>query len=160
MKKNKKPRNEQPLTLSYTLILQTVSSYLSRFFLSRPIDFPSKMMPCKLNHNFICLGPGSLSKSLGTNLKLLTSRNTWFHWILLFGPLSKVALRFLILFICGTRTGISKKRVIEGKKKKNWELTGGYWQLNTVFSLSYPEPYQNQNLVLNLFCRIGTKGSS
>jgi hypothetical protein len=118
VRKNKKPRNEQPLTLSYTLVLQTMSSYLSWFFLSGPIDFPSKMMPCKLNHNLICLGPESLSKSLGTNLKLLTNKNTRFHWTLLFGPLSKVALMFSILFICEIRTGISKKKIkiIEEKK--------------------------------------------
>jgi hypothetical protein len=29
---------------------------------SIPIDFPSKMMPCMLNHNLICLGLGLLSK--------------------------------------------------------------------------------------------------
>jgi hypothetical protein len=82
-------------------------------------------MPCKLNHNLICLGPESLSKSLGTNLKLLTNRNTRFHWTLLFGPLSKVALTFLILFICGTRTGFLKEKVLKKKKielRANWRL--------------------------------------
>jgi hypothetical protein len=57
------------------------------------IGFPSKMMPCKLNHNLISLGPESLSKSLGTNSKLLFNRNARFHWTLLLGPLFKVALR-------------------------------------------------------------------
>jgi hypothetical protein len=68
-------KNEQPWTLGYTLVLQTVSSCLSCFFLSGPIGFPSKMMPCKLNQNLICLGSGDSCKSLGTNLKLLTKRN-------------------------------------------------------------------------------------
>jgi hypothetical protein len=49
-------------------------------------------MPCRLNHNLICLGLGLLSKGLGTNLKLLANRNAQFHWTLLLGPLSKVAL--------------------------------------------------------------------
>ncbi len=92
MKKNKKQKNEQPQTLAYTLVLQTMSSPISSFFFSKPIGFPSKMMPCKLNHNLICLGLEFLSEGLGTNLKLLTNRNAQFHWTLLLGPLSKVAL--------------------------------------------------------------------
>jgi hypothetical protein len=50
------------------------------------------MMSCKLNHNLICLGFGHLSKGLGTNLKFVTNKNVQFHWPLLLGPLSKVAL--------------------------------------------------------------------
>jgi hypothetical protein len=92
MKKNKKQKNEQPQTLAYTLVLQTMSSPISSFYFSKPIGFPSKMMPCKLNHNLICLGLEFLSEGLGTNLKLLTNRNAQFHWTLLLGPLSKVAL--------------------------------------------------------------------
>jgi hypothetical protein len=45
------------------------------FFGFGPIGFPSKTMPCKLNHNLICLGLGLLSKTIRTNLKLLTNRN-------------------------------------------------------------------------------------
>jgi hypothetical protein len=75
------------------LILKTMSSLLSSFFLSKPIGFPSKIMSFKLNHNFICLRLGPLSKSLGTNLKFFTNRNVWFHWTLLLQPLSKVALK-------------------------------------------------------------------
>jgi hypothetical protein len=63
------------------------------FFWFGPIGFPSKMMPCRLNHTLICLGPKALFKCLGTNLKLLTNRNVQFHWTLLFGPLFKVALK-------------------------------------------------------------------
>jgi len=37
------------------------------------LGFPSKMMPCRLNHNLTCLGPGPLAKGLGTNVKLLTN---------------------------------------------------------------------------------------
>ncbi len=90
MKKNKKQRNEQPWTLAYTSILLKLSFKL--FFLSRPIGFPSKMMPCKQNHNLICLCHGPLFKGLGTNLKLLTTRNVQFHWTLVPGPLSTMAL--------------------------------------------------------------------
>jgi hypothetical protein len=49
-------------------------------------------MPCRLNHNLICLGLGPLSEGLETNLKLLTNSNTPFHWTLPLGALSKVAL--------------------------------------------------------------------
>jgi hypothetical protein len=35
-----------------------------------------------------------LFKGLGINLKFLTNRNDQFHWTLLLGPLSKVALSF------------------------------------------------------------------
>jgi hypothetical protein len=62
MKINKKLTNEQPWTLAYTLILKTMSSPFSCFLVSRPIAFPSKVMPCNLNHNLICLGLGLLSK--------------------------------------------------------------------------------------------------
>jgi hypothetical protein len=79
MEKNKKERNEQPWTLPYTLVFQTISSPLSFFFWYGSIGFPSKMMPCKLNHNLICLGLGPSSEGLGINLKLLTNRNVQFH---------------------------------------------------------------------------------
>jgi len=77
--KKKKKKHEQPWTLIYTLVLQTMSFPLSSFFWFTPIGFLSKMMPCKLNHNFICLGPRPLSKGLVTNLKLLTNKNVQFH---------------------------------------------------------------------------------
>ncbi len=35
-------------------------------FWSKPIGFPSKMMPCRLNYNLIYLGIGSFFKSFGT----------------------------------------------------------------------------------------------
>jgi hypothetical protein len=38
-KKQNKWRNEQPCTLTYTLILQTMSFHLSSCFLSKPISF-------------------------------------------------------------------------------------------------------------------------
>jgi len=68
------------------------------FFLVRTnwVSFQSdsKMMPCKLNNHLICLDPEPMSKSLATNLRLLTNKNAQFHWTLLLGPLSKVTLRF------------------------------------------------------------------
>jgi hypothetical protein len=69
-----------------------MSSLWSSFFWSGLLDFPSKTMSCKLNHNLICLGPHPSSKVLGTNLKLLTNRNAWFHRTLLLAALCKVAL--------------------------------------------------------------------
>ncbi len=66
-------------------------------FWFRPIDFPSKMMPCKLNQNLICLYPEPMSKVLETNLKLLTNRNAQFHWTLLLGSLSKMTLSLHVL---------------------------------------------------------------
>jgi hypothetical protein len=86
-------KNEQPWILAYNLIFQTMSSLWSSFFGSGLIGSPSKMMSCKLNHNLICLGPRPSSKVLGTNLKLLTNRNAWFHKTLLLAALSKVTLR-------------------------------------------------------------------
>jgi hypothetical protein len=92
MEESKKQKNEQPWTLTYTLVLQTMSYPLSSFFFCLDQLVPSKMMPCKLNHNLICLNLVSLSKGLGTNLKFLTNRNAQFHWTLFLGPLSKVGL--------------------------------------------------------------------
>jgi len=64
------------------------------FFLSRPIEFSSKMMACELNHNLIwfvlILDP--CLKGLETNLKLLTNKNVQFHWTQLLKPFSKVAI--------------------------------------------------------------------
>ncbi len=75
MKKEKKKskiwRNEQPWTLTYTLSLQTMGSTLSYFFGFGLIDFPSKMMPCKINHNLICLDLEPLSEGLGTKFKAI-----------------------------------------------------------------------------------------
>jgi hypothetical protein len=71
---------------------QNHKASIKLFFWSGPIGFPSKMMPCKLNHNLICLGLGPSSKGLATNLKLLTNRNVQFHWALLLGPLPRFAL--------------------------------------------------------------------
>ncbi len=70
MKINKKLKNEQPWTLAYTSILKTMSSPFSCFLGSRPIAFPSKVMPCNLNHNLICLSLGLLSK-VALNYKAL-----------------------------------------------------------------------------------------
>jgi hypothetical protein len=69
------------------------------FFGFEPIGFPSEMIPCKLNHNMICLGFGLLSKGLGTNSKLLTNRNVQFHWNPPIGPLSQMALNMKQIII-------------------------------------------------------------
>jgi hypothetical protein len=67
-------------------------------------------MPCKLNHNLICLSLGPLFKGLETNLKLLTNSNAQFHWTLLFGPLSKVAFSIV------QRINMQKKITMPSKK--------------------------------------------
>jgi len=90
--KEYKTKKWATLNLSLHLVFQTMSFFLSLFLWSRLIDFPSKMIPCMLNHNLICLYLGPSSKDLRTNLKLLTNRGVWFHWILLLGPLSKVPI--------------------------------------------------------------------
>jgi hypothetical protein len=41
-KKNKKQKNEQPWTLVYIFVLQTMSSPLNSLFWSTPISFPPK----------------------------------------------------------------------------------------------------------------------
>jgi hypothetical protein len=79
-KRKEKQRNKQTWTSTYTLVLQIMSFFLSSFFWVGPIDFPFKMIPCKLNHNLICFGLGFLFKSLETNLKLLTNRNAQFQF--------------------------------------------------------------------------------
>jgi hypothetical protein len=90
--KKEKKRNEQPWILAYILILQIMSSPSSSFSWFEPIGFPCKIMPCKLNHNLICLGLEPSSKGLEANLKFLTNRNVRFHWTLFLEPLFKVAL--------------------------------------------------------------------
>jgi hypothetical protein len=73
---------------------------LKLLFLSGPIGFSSKMMPCKINHNLICFGPRLMSKCYGTKSTFLTNGNAWFHWTLLLGPLFKMIPKVTIcLFI-------------------------------------------------------------
>jgi hypothetical protein len=57
--------------------------------------FSVQNMPWRQNHNLICHGLGPSSTGFGTNLKLLTNSNARFHWTLLLGPLSKVALNYI-----------------------------------------------------------------
>jgi hypothetical protein len=94
MKKKQKNKKKKDPSLHFVSPNHELSP-LSSLFRSRPIGFPSKMMPCKLNHNLICFDLEPLSKGLGTNLKLLTNRKNQFHWTLLLGPLVKVAIGWL-----------------------------------------------------------------
>ncbi len=71
----KKHKNEQPWTLAYNLVLQTMRFCLSSFIFSKPIGFPSKIMLCKLNCNLNCCGPRLSFKGLGINLKFLIGKN-------------------------------------------------------------------------------------
>jgi hypothetical protein len=90
----KKQKTKKWATLDPRLHFGSLNHELSfkLFFWFRPIGFPSKMMPRTLNHNLICVGPGSLFKGLGTNLKFLNNRTTWFHWTPLLGTLSTMAM--------------------------------------------------------------------
>ncbi len=91
--KKKTKKNEQPW-LALTLWFSKPWDALEALFVwFGPNGFPSKTMPCKLNHNLICLGPILSSKALATDLKLLINRNVQFHWTLLLGAMSKVTLK-------------------------------------------------------------------
>ncbi len=100
-KNNEKEKTKKWATSDLSLHFDSPNHVLSFklffFFWFRPIGFPSKMMLCKVNQNLICLDPEPLSKGLDTNVKLLTNRNARFHWTLLLGPLSKVALSLHVL---------------------------------------------------------------
>ncbi len=90
--KEKKQKNKEMKNLGSQLTLWFSKSPSSSFSWFEPIGFPCKIMPCKLNHNLICLGLEPSSKGLEANLKFLTNRNVRFHWTLFFEPLFKVAL--------------------------------------------------------------------
>jgi hypothetical protein len=55
----------------------------SHFFLgSKPIDFPSKMVPCRFSLNLPIFGRGPSFKGHGSNLWLSSNRIALFHWTL------------------------------------------------------------------------------
>ncbi len=62
------------------------------FFSSEPIDFLSKMVPCKFSLNLPLFGLKPTSKARGSNLWLSTNRIALFQWTLDLGPSFKVAL--------------------------------------------------------------------
>jgi hypothetical protein len=68
------------------------------FFSSKPIDFPSKTVPCRFSLNLSLVGLGPSSKGYGSNLWLSANSIALFHWILDLGPSSKVALSFVTNF--------------------------------------------------------------
>jgi len=88
--KKKKQRNEQPWTLAYTLVLQKLSSHLTLAFSPDQLVCPPQW--CHSTKSQFDCGPEPSFKGLGTNVKLLTNTNAWYHWTLLLGTLSKVAL--------------------------------------------------------------------
>jgi hypothetical protein len=51
-----------------------MSSPFGTVFWSKPMDFPSKQVPCSFSLNLPLFGLGPLFKGLGTNLKLLTNK--------------------------------------------------------------------------------------
>jgi len=77
MKKNNKTKKWATLDHSFHFGSPNYELSIKLFFLLfGPIGFPFKMMPCKLNHNLICLNPGPSSKGLGKNLKFLIDKNS------------------------------------------------------------------------------------
>ncbi len=68
------------------------------FFLFEPIDFPSKMVPCKFSLDLSLFGLQPSSKVHGSILWRSTNKIVLFHWTLDLGSSSKVAfsLRKLI----------------------------------------------------------------
>ncbi len=77
--------------------LQIMSSPLSSFFFffgSKPIDFPSKMVPCMFRLDFPLVGLGSSSSQGGggSNLWLSANRIALLHWTLDLRLSSEVAL--------------------------------------------------------------------
>jgi len=82
-----------PWTLACILVLQIMSSPLSPFsFLSKPIDFPFKMMTCRFSPGFPLFGLGPSSKGYGCNLWLSSNTIALFHCTLNLGARSKVTL--------------------------------------------------------------------
>ncbi len=67
-------------------------------FWSKPIDFPSKMVPCRFSLNLPLVGLGPSSKGYGSDLWFSANSIALFHWILDLGPSSKVALSFVTNF--------------------------------------------------------------
>jgi hypothetical protein len=59
--------------------------------LLEPIDFPSKMVPCKFHFHLPFFGLGPSSKGHGSKLWLSSKSTALFHWTLDLGPSSKVA---------------------------------------------------------------------
>ncbi len=57
-----------------------------------PIDFPSKMVPCRFR-DLPRFGHGPSSKGHGSNLWLSANKIVLFHWTLDLRPSSKVSLR-------------------------------------------------------------------
>jgi hypothetical protein len=59
-----------------------MSSPLSSISFSKPIDFPSKMVPCRFSLNLPLVGLGISSWGYGSNLWLSANRVALFHWTL------------------------------------------------------------------------------
>jgi hypothetical protein len=85
--------NSLSWTLPWISVLQIMSSPLWLFFfLSKPIDFPFKMMTCRFSPGFPLFGLGPSSKGYGCNLWLSSNTIALFHWTLNLGARSKVTL--------------------------------------------------------------------
>ncbi len=61
-------------------------------FWFKPVDFPSKMVLCKISLNLSLFGLGPSSKGHASNFWLSAVMIVLFHWTLDLGPESKVAL--------------------------------------------------------------------
>jgi hypothetical protein len=88
---------ELDLTLNLSLHLGSPNHELSPSFelylkKSEPIEFPSKMVPCKFSLNLPLSSLGPSSKAHGSNLWPSSNRISLFHWALDLRPSSKAAL--------------------------------------------------------------------
>jgi hypothetical protein len=69
--KKQKTKNKKKLNPNLHFDSSNHGSPLSYLFGSELIDFSLKLMPCKINHNLICLDLQPLSKGLGTKFEAL-----------------------------------------------------------------------------------------
>jgi hypothetical protein len=70
------------LDSSFCLGLRIMSSILSPISWSKPICFPSKMVPCRFRLNLPLVGLGTSSWGYASNLWFSANRVALFHWTL------------------------------------------------------------------------------
>jgi hypothetical protein len=104
-----------PMTLACILVLQIMGSpFWLFFFLSKPINFPFKMVTCRFSLGFPLFGLGLSSKGYGCNLWLSSNTIALFHWTLNLGARSKVTLNQQLRVSERSQVGIRGK----GAKQK------------------------------------------
>ncbi len=73
---------DSALDSSFCLGLRIMSSILSPISWSKPICFPSKMVPCRFRLNLPLVGLGTSSWGYASNLWFSANRVALFHWTL------------------------------------------------------------------------------